>query len=158
MESLHARDISRPCVLISSRRVVHTADCYDSLGPKPPYTVTRKVSSLRFPVRGAFPAAILTNTERLRRCEYAGTLFICFPRLQLKSVEKTADLSHTQKLRSIQARLLSLEHNSIFSQDMVFCQWHQPVPNSFPNLSPKETGLPPIIFDSLLMCFPHYNV
>lgn len=30
-------------------------------------------------------------------------------------MEKTADLSHTQKLRSIRARLLSLEHNSIFS-------------------------------------------
>lgn len=78
MELLYARDIFRFCVLISSRRVVYIVDCYDSLGLKLFYTVIRKVSFFRFLVRGVFLAAILTNIERLRRCEYVGILFICF--------------------------------------------------------------------------------
>ena len=39
------------------------------------------------------------------------------------------------------AQLLSLEHHSNFlSYAFIFCQWHKPVPNSFPNLSPREIG------------------
>lgn len=42
VQSLNGRDISRLHVLVRTRRVVHSPDSYNSLGPKPPSTSIRR--------------------------------------------------------------------------------------------------------------------
>lgn len=91
-------------VLIRARRVIQSPNCFNSLGPKPPYTDNQKndlpqIHSPRF----------LPNSDSV--C----TWFIYFPWLQLKSVEKTTGLCRTQKLVSIQAQLLPLDTTQTFS-------------------------------------------
>ena len=146
------RSISRPGVLIGARRVTQSPDCYIVVWVQNHLTqTTRKMTSHGFPVQVSFPGVIVMK--------WVCVDIIYFSWLQLKSVKKkkkkrTRGLCHTQKLVSIQLLTLGY-HSNLQSHDFTFSWWRTPIPNSFPNLSPRKIGPPLFVIYFMFMWFSH---